>query len=135
MTAQLSPALQQLLKEPAYAQLATLLPDGSPHLTQVWIDTDGQHVLVNTVATHQKIKNVRRDPRVAVNVHDPAQPWRIASIRGRVVEVTTEGAAEHIDALARKYLGVDRYPFGKAGQQRVVLKIEPETIHTIGLDS
>jgi PPOX class probable F420-dependent enzyme len=126
---QLSPAVQQLLKEPSYAQLATLMPDGAPQITQVWVDTDG-----NTVATHQKVSNVRRDPRVAINVHDPGQQWRIATIRGRVVEVTTEGAAEHIDALAHKYLGVERYPFGRPGQQRILLKIEPEKIRTIGLD-
>jgi PPOX class probable F420-dependent enzyme len=131
---QLSRAVQQLLKEPSYAQLATLMPDGAPQITQVWVDTDGQHVLVNTVTTHQKVSNVRRDPRVAINVHDPGQQWRIATIRGRVVEVTTEGAAEHIDALAQKYLGVERYPFGRPGQQRILLKIEPEKIRTIGLD-
>jgi len=110
------------------------MPDGAPQLTQVWLDTDGTHVLVNTVASHQKVKNVRRDPRVAINVHDPARPYRIANIRGRVVELTSAGADEHIDALAKKYLGQDRYPFRRAGQQRIVLKIQPEKIHSIGLD-
>jgi PPOX class probable F420-dependent enzyme len=109
------------------------MPDGSPHLTQVWLDTDGTHVLVNTVAGHQKVRNVRRDPRVAVNVHDPARPYRIANIRGRVVELTTEGADAHIDDLARRYLGVDAYPFRRPGQQRIILKIEPRRINTIGL--
>jgi PPOX class probable F420-dependent enzyme len=121
------------LKEASYGQLATLLPDGAPHVTQVWLDTDGTHILVNTVASHRKVSNVRRDPRVAVNVHDPARPYRIANVRGRVVEVTTEGADEHIDALARRYLGVDAYPFRRPGQQRVILKIEPRRINTIGL--
>jgi PPOX class probable F420-dependent enzyme len=129
----LDPALKQLLEEPSYGQLATLLPDGSPHLTQVWLDTDGTYILVNTVASHQKVKNVRRDPRVAVNVHDPAQAWRIANIRGRVVEITTTGADAHIDRLAKRYLGVDSYPFRRPGQQRILLKIEPERIKTIGL--
>jgi len=103
-------------------------------MTQVWVDTDGTHILVNTVATHQKSKNVRRDPRVAINVHDPAHPYRIANIRGRVVEVTTVGADEHIDRLAKKYLGADQYPFHRPGQQRIMLKIQPEKIHSIGLD-
>ena len=132
--AEITPGLKRLLHEAAYGQLATLMPDGAPQLTQVWLDTDGTHVLVNTVASHQKVKNVRRDPRVAINVHDPARPYRIANIRGRVVELTSAGADEHIDALAKKYLGQDRYPFRRAGQQRIVLKIQPEKIHSIGLD-
>jgi PPOX class probable F420-dependent enzyme len=130
----ISPALQRLLKEAVYGQIATLMPDGSPQITQVWLDTDGTHLLVNTVATHQKVRNVRRDPRVAVNVHDPRQPWRIANIRGEVIEVTSDGAEEHIHALAKKYLGVDQYPFGRGGQQRVLFKIRPAKIHSIGLD-
>jgi PPOX class probable F420-dependent enzyme len=133
-TTEITPALAQLLKEAAYGQLATLMPDGAPHVTQVWVDTDGTHVLVNTVATHQKTRNVRRDPRVAVNVHDPTRAFRIANVRGRVVELTEAGADEHIDALAMRYLGMDRYPFRTEGQRRIILKILPETIHTIGLD-
>jgi len=132
---EITPALSQLLKGASYAQLATLMPDGAPQITQVWVDTDGTNILVNTVDTHQKIKNVRRDPRVAINVHDPALPYRIANIRGRVVEVTTVGADEHIDRLAKKYLGADQYPFRRPGQQRIVLKIQPERIHSIGLDA
>jgi PPOX class probable F420-dependent enzyme len=108
---QITPELEQLLKEASYAQIATLMPDGSPQLTQVWVDTDGRHVIVNTVATHQKVRNVRRDPRVAINVHDPPKPFRVANIRGRVLEITTDGADQHIDLLARKYLGADSYPF------------------------
>jgi PPOX class probable F420-dependent enzyme len=132
--AKITSSLQQLLKESSYGQLATVMPDGAPQITQVWLDTDGRHILVNTVASHQKVKNVRRDPRVAINVHDPAKPYRIANIRGRVVEVTLAGADDHIDELARKYLGMDKYPFRRDGQQRIVLKIQPERIHTIGLD-
>jgi PPOX class probable F420-dependent enzyme len=133
-SAEITPQLERLLREPSYGQLATLMPDGAPQVTQVWVDTDGKHILVNTVATHQKVKNVRRDPRVAMNVHDPAMPFRIANIRGTVVEMTSAGAEEHIDVLAKRYLGQDRYPFRGAGQQRIVLKIQPERIHTIGLD-
>jgi PPOX class probable F420-dependent enzyme len=133
--AQITPALEQLLKEASYGQLATVMPNGAPQLTQVWVDTDGEHVLVNTVATHQKVKNIRHDPRVAVNVHDPAQPYRIANIRGRVVDVTSAGADEHIDRLAKKYLGADQYPFRRPDQQRIILKIQPERIHSIGLDA
>jgi PPOX class probable F420-dependent enzyme len=134
MTSLITPQIEQLLKEPSYAQLATLMPDGSPQLTQVWVDTDGTHVIINTVATHQKVRNVRRDPRVAVNVHDPARPFRVANVRGRVVEITADGADQHIDQLARRYLGADSYPFRRPGQQRVVLKIQPQKINAMGLD-
>jgi PPOX class probable F420-dependent enzyme len=109
--------------------------DGAPHLTKVWLDTDGTHILVNTVATPQQTRNVRRDPRVAVDVHSPAQAYRIANVRGRVVELTTAGADEHVDGLAKKYLGTDQYPFRRPGQQRVILNIRPERIHSIGLDN
>ncbi|MBV9329154.1 MAG: PPOX class F420-dependent oxidoreductase [Chloroflexi bacterium] len=130
----ITPQLEQLLKEPSYAQIATLMPDGSPQVTQVWVDTDGTYVIVNSVATHQKVRNIRRDPRVAINVHDPSKPFRVANIRGRVVEITVDGADQHIDQLARKYMGADAYPFRRPGQQRVVLKIRPQTIHSMGLD-
>jgi PPOX class probable F420-dependent enzyme len=124
-TKSLPPGPQLILKEPAYGQIAMLMPDGSPHLTQLWVDTDGQRILVNTVATHQKVKNARRDPHVAVNVHDPAQQRRIANSRGRVVEVPTAGTDQHIDALAKKYLGADKYPFARPDQQPIILKIAP----------
>src|SRR5437016_10934208 len=133
MAAALSPGFQKLLHEPAYYQLATLMPDGSPQLTQTWVDTDGEHILINTFEGSQKSRNVRRDPRVAVNVVDPANAWRIASVRGRVVEVTTEGADRHIDQLARKYLGTETYPFRRPGQVRIILKIAAAQINVIGL--
>jgi PPOX class probable F420-dependent enzyme len=131
--AQITPEIEQLLKEASYAQIATLMPDGSPQLTQVWIDFDGTHLIVNTVASHQKVRNARRDPRVAVNVHDPSRPFRVANFRGRVVEITSEGADQHIDSMARKYLGADTYPFRRPGQQRVMLKIQPLRVRTMNL--
>jgi len=124
----------KLLNEPAFAQIATLMPDGSPHITQVWIATDGEHILVNTSQDRQKARNVERDPRVAVNVVDPNDAWRVANIRGRVVEMTTDGADELIDQLAQKYLGEETYPFRQPGEVRVTLKIAPEHINAIGLD-
>ena len=129
----MSPGLLKLVREPAHAQLATLMPDGSPQVTQVWIDTDGEHLLVNTVVGHQKERNVRRDPRVALNVVDPGNAGRLAAIRGRVVEMTTEGADALIDHLAHKYVGVERYPFRAPDQTRITLKIAPEHINEIGL--
>jgi PPOX class probable F420-dependent enzyme len=135
MAESMSPGLQRLLSEPAFCQVATLMPDGSPHLTQVWVNSDGERILVNTYEGSQKLRNLRRDPRVAVNVVDPTNAWRLAHVRGRVVEITPEGGDEHIDELARKYLGVDSYPFRQPGQVRVTVAIEPEHISEIGLNS
>ena len=126
--------LQQLLREPVFCQVATLLADGSPHLTQVWVGTDGEHILVNTYEGSQKLRNIRRDPRVAINVVDPANAWRLAHVRGRVVDITHDGADAHIDELARKYLGVDSYPFRQPDQVRVKVTIAPEHINEIGLE-
>jgi PPOX class probable F420-dependent enzyme len=134
MAATLSPGFQKLLREPAYCQLATLMPGGAPHITQTWVDTDGEHILINTFDGSQKSRNVRRDPRVAVNVVDPTNPWRIANVRGRVVEVTTQDADRHIDQLARKYLGAETYPRRTPSQVRLILKITADKINTIGLD-
>ena len=134
MPATISPGFQKLLQEPAYCQLATLMPDGSPQNTQVWVDTDGKHILINTAQGRQKERNVQRDPRVAVNVVDPTNAWRIAMVRGRVLEVTTEGADELIDQLAKKYLNVETYPFRRPEEVRVTLKILPDKINEIGLE-
>jgi PPOX class probable F420-dependent enzyme len=130
----MSNGLLKLLREPAFCQVATLMPDGSPQITQVWVDTDGEHILVNTADGRQKTRNVRRDPRVAVNVVDPANAWRLASIRGRVVDITTEGADNLIDQLAHKYLGVESYPFRNPAETRLTLKIAPERISEMGLE-
>ena len=131
----MSSGLVQLLREPAYCQIASLMPDGSPQITQVWVDTDGQHVLVNTAEGRQKVRNIRRDPRVAVNVVDPANAWRLATIRGQVVEITTEGADALIDQLANRYLGVESYPFRTPEETRITLKVAPERISEIGLEA
>ncbi len=128
MTVQLSDEVLALLREPSYAQLATLMPDGSPQVTQVWIETDGEHIIVNTAVGHQKERNVRRDPRVAMNLVDPNDQSRQAAIRGEVVEMTTAGAAEQINALAKKYLGIEEYPFGSPDETRITLKIAPEHV-------
>ena len=121
-----------LLRQASPCFLTTLMPDGSPQLTQTWVDTDGEHVIINTVQGFQKVKNVERDPRVAVAVSDPSNPSRYYAIRGRVVNVTTEGGAEHIEALAQRYLG-GPYPwYGGRDQVRVILTIQAATIHQSG---
>ncbi|WP_327128448.1 PPOX class F420-dependent oxidoreductase [Streptomyces sp. NBC_01727] len=117
-----------LLRRPSTCYIATTMPDGSPQLTQTWVDTDGEHVLINSVESHQKTRNIARDPRVAVAIADPSEPASYIQIRGRVVRVTTEGAVDHIEALAQKYLG-GPYPwFGGRDQARVIYVIRPERI-------
>ena len=124
--------LVALLRGTATCYLATTMPDGSPQLTQTWVDTDGTHLVINTVEGFQKARNVERDPRVAVAVSDSNNPFRYHQIRGRVVGATTEGGADHIEALAQRYLG-GPYPwFGGRDQQRLVLTIAPDRIHSMG---
>jgi PPOX class probable F420-dependent enzyme len=124
---ELPDAVLALLRAPSTCYLATTMPDGSPQVTQVWVDTDGTDVVVNTVEGHQKLRNVRRDPRVALTVSDPARPSDYVQIRGQVHEETTEGAREHIDVLSQKYLGKP-YPTFGAGGERVILRITPRRI-------
>jgi PPOX class probable F420-dependent enzyme len=120
--------LLDLLRRPSPCFLATLMPDGSPQMTQTWVDTDGRHVLINTVDGHQKVRNIQRDPRVAVNVADPDDPSRYFEVRGRVVDVTKDGAAEHIDELAQRYLGRPYPWFGGRDQVRLLVTIAPEKV-------
>jgi PPOX class probable F420-dependent enzyme len=123
------PLLDQL-RRPSPCFLATLMPDGSPQVTQTWVDTDGTHVLVNTVEGHQKVRNVRRDPRVSLDVADPDDVSSYVEVRGRVVEITPDGAAEHIEQLAQRYLG-GPYPwFGGRDQVRLLLRIEADAIRS-----
>src|SRR5512146_673603 len=118
-----------LLRGPSLCFVATTMPDGSPQLTQTWVDTDGEHVLINTVQGFQKVRNVQRDPRVAVTVVDSEQPSRYFAVRGRVTGMTTTGGAEHIEALSQRYLG-GPYPwFGGRDQVRVILTITADRVH------
>jgi PPOX class probable F420-dependent enzyme len=124
----LSDDLLALLRKPCLCFLATTMADGSPQVTEVWGDTDGQRVIINSVQSHLKVKNMARDPRVAIAIADPDEPSRYAQVRGRVVDVTTEGAADHIEQLAQKYLG-GPYPwYGGRDQVRVIITIEPERV-------
>jgi PPOX class probable F420-dependent enzyme len=110
--------------------VTTLMPDGSPQISQTWAGTDGEHVLINTVNTHQKTRNLQRDPRIAIGIADPAAPSRYWALRGSVVAMTTEGAREHIDELSQKYIGRPYPGFGGGPQQRVLLTVEVDRVHT-----
>jgi PPOX class probable F420-dependent enzyme len=123
---------RDLFTKRAFASLATLMPDGSPQVTPVWVDLEGDLVLVNTARGRQKDKNMRRDPRVAMAIIDPENPYRYLEIRGRIAEITEEGADAHIDKMAKKYLGADKYPYRQPSETRVIFKIQPERVSTMG---
>jgi PPOX class probable F420-dependent enzyme len=124
----LNEELLTLLRQPSLCYLSTIMKDGSPQLTQTWVDTNGEHVIINSVQTHLKIKNIARDPRVAVAISSPDKPSRFFQIRGRVIKVTTDGATEHIEALSQKYSGKP-YPWYQGRDQvRVIIVIEPTRI-------
>lgn len=121
-----------LTQKRAFAHLATLMPDGGPQVTPVWFDWDGEVLRVNSARGRQKDRNMRRAARVALSIQDPDNPYRYLSLRGVVTEVTEEGADAHIDSLANKYLGVDGYPYRQPGEVRVIYKIRPERVSTMG---
>ena len=123
---------KDLFTKVAYANLATVMPDGSPQVTPVWYDYDGEYLRINSAKGRIKDKNMRRDKRVAVSIQDPDNAYRYLAIRGNVAEITEEGADAHIDSLAKKYLGKDKYPFRGPGEVRVIYKIRPEKVSTMG---
>jgi len=124
-------ALELCTKGKNLASIATTMKDGSPQVSNTWIDSDGTHIIFNTVEGRLKTNNLRRDGRVAVAIVDSENPYRQVMIRGRVVENTREGASENVDKLAQKYLGVDKYPYAEPGEVRVIFKILPEHIFEI----
>ena len=124
----LSEELLALLRQTSICFIATSMPDGSPQLTQTWVDTDGEHILINTVQTHVKVRNIERDPRVAVAISDRNDPSRYLQARGRVVAVTTEGAVDHIEMLSQKYRGKPYTWYGGRDQVRVILVIEADKV-------
>jgi PPOX class probable F420-dependent enzyme len=129
---ELSPEHIRLLREPNLAHVATLMKDGRPQTSPVWVDFDGTHVLINTATGRQKPRNIERDPRVALSVVDREWVQRYVEIRGRVVEMTTEGAFEHYAMLARKYAGPKARPREVPGESRLIVRIEPE--HVTGMN-
>lgn len=123
---------RDLFNKRAFGSLATLMPSGFPQVTPVWCDMENGYVVFNSARGRQKDKNVRRDPRVALTLIDPDNPYRYLEVRGRVVDITEKGADAHINKLAKKYLGVDKYPYGQPGEVRVIYKIKPEHVHANG---
>ena len=125
---ELSEDLLELLRRPSTCYIATTMADGSPQLTQTWVDTDGTNVLINTVAGYQKVRNLERDTRIALNVADPDDVTRYYAVRGRVLSIEADGGAEHIEKLAQKYLG-GPYPWwGGRDQTRLIVTVAPERV-------
>ena len=123
---------RDLFDKKAFAHLATVGADGAPQVTPVWIDYDGSHIRFNTARGRVKTRNLERNPRVALAIQDPENPYRYVQVRGRVAEMTEKDADAHIDALAKKYLGQDRYPYRQPGEVRVMVKVAPEKIQSMG---
>ncbi|GCE50184.1 PPOX class probable F420-dependent enzyme [Thermosporothrix hazakensis] len=117
-----------LVQRPILAHLATIMEDGSPQITPVWIDYDGSLLLVNTAAGRKKERNMRERPAVALDIVDPDNASRKLMIMGRVIEATADGTEEHIDRLSQRYLGVPTYPSRVPGETRLIVKIEPERV-------
>jgi PPOX class probable F420-dependent enzyme len=132
MPAEIPEKYHDLFQKKVFASLATLMPDGQPQVTPVWIDFDGRHVLVNSAKGRVKDRNMRRDPRVSLALIDPDNPYRHLQVQGHVAEITEDGADQHIDKMAKKYLGQEKYPFRQPGEVRVIYKIEPDRASTMG---
>lgn len=130
--ASLPESAKKLLSGTNIAHIATLMPDGSPQVTPVWIDHDGDTILFNTAEGRLKHKNLERDGRVALSVIDQENPYVSLVVRGRVKAIRHEGADEHIDALAKRYMGVDEYPLRSPGEVRIIIEIGPEKVAFTG---
>lgn len=121
----------KILNKKAFAHLSTIMPDGSPQVTPVWFSIENNQILINTAVNRRKDKNMTKNPNVALSIQDPDNPYNYVGIRGVVVERALEGADKHINSLAKKYLGMDEYPYRSSNEMRVIYKIKPETISGI----
>jgi PPOX class probable F420-dependent enzyme len=128
MSAAIPKDFEDLFRKKAFAALATVMPDGTPQVTPVWVDYDGSHLIVNSARGRQKDKNMKVGAPVALSLVDPDNAYRYLQVRGRVSEATEKGADEHIDRMAKKYLGQDKYPFRQPGEVRVLYKIAPSSV-------
>jgi PPOX class probable F420-dependent enzyme len=123
---------KDLFEKKAFASLATVNADGTPQVTPVWIDYDGDYVLVNSARGRRKDKNMERNRAVALSIQDPDNPYRYLEVRGSVAEITEQNADQHIDKMAKKYIGQDKYPWSKPDEVRVIYKIKPERTSHMG---
>ncbi|MGD0291878.1 MAG: PPOX class F420-dependent oxidoreductase [Candidatus Binataceae bacterium] len=124
--------LDLLNKKVTFANVATVMKDGSPQVTPVWFDYTGGKIRINTARGRVKARTMKAGTRVAIAIMDPENPYRYIQVRGRVASVTESGANAHIDSLAKKYLGKDKYPFSQPGEVRVLYEIEPTSAQAMG---
>jgi PPOX class probable F420-dependent enzyme len=117
-----------LFQKPALAHVATIMPDGTPQVTPVWVSYDGENVLINTGRGRQKELNLRKHPQVGLDIVDPSNPFHWVSVRGHVAEITEHGANEHINQLSKKYTGNDQYQGFSPTETRVIIKIVPDRV-------
>jgi PPOX class probable F420-dependent enzyme len=127
-TAVIDEPVRNLLDGQNFSTTCTFASDGSVQALPTWVDTDGEYVLLNSVAGHTWVRNVERDPRVTCNVMNLSNPYEFVEVRGRAQSPTTDGATEHIHRLARKYLGIDEYPWLSPDAPRVLIRVTPERI-------
>ncbi len=118
--------MKDLLEQPIVASLSTVMPDGSPQVTPVWFDYDGSRIRINSAKGRVKDKNMRRDPRIAIVIADPKNPYRYLEVRGRVEKIDEANANTHIDSLAKRYMDVDTYPYRAPEEVRVTYTVVPE---------
>ena len=123
---------RELLEAKNFCHVATIRKDGTPHVIPVWVDTDGEHVVLNSAEGRVWVKHTERDPRITCTVANSENPYEYVTIVGRVAERTTDGADAHIDAMAKKYLGQDEYPFRQPGEQRVIFRVAPDKVRHHG---
>jgi PPOX class probable F420-dependent enzyme len=123
---------RDIFDKKTFCYVATVGKDGTPQVTPVWCEFDGTHIVFNTARGRVKDKNLARNPRVAVAAADPDNPYRYIQVRGRVAEITEQGADAHIDKMAKKYIGQDRYPWKKPDEVRMIVKILPERVQGMG---
>jgi PPOX class probable F420-dependent enzyme len=132
MAVALTDKAKNIIESKSFAHVATINKDGSPQVSPVWVEHDGKHVIINSDKKRLKVRNLKRNPAIAVSIQNPDNDYQYVEIRGRVVEITEEGGFEGIDRLGKKYMGVDKYPGNQPGDVRVVIKIEPHHITGMG---
>lgn len=132
MAVELTDAQKAVIDGKNFAHVATYFPNGTVQVNPVWIDRDGDTIKINSAEGRAKVKNLREDSRITLEVNNHENPYEYVEIRGRAIELTHEGADDHIDALAKKYMGVDSYPLRKEGEVRVTIKIEAEKVLGMG---
>ena len=115
-----------------FAHLGTVMQNGTPQVTPIWFGFDGQNILLNSARGRVKDRNMRARPHVALSILDPENPYRYLQIMGTITEFTEQGGDAHIDSLAKKYLGQDTYPYRQAGEVRVIYKVRPDKVQTMG---